>query len=172
VSDTNAPSDAPRTLDPSRLGEHIPRLMRAAWGLTGSREEAEDLVQEMLVQVLARPRAVRSQEDVGYLLRALRNTFISTRRTADRRPRLAGIDPDEVAGHGARAAAPSAADEAETRRVYAAISALPQHFRDVVVAIDIVGLSYRETSDALGVREATITTRLYRARDRLAKALS
>jgi RNA polymerase sigma-70 factor (ECF subfamily) len=55
--------------------------------------------------------------------------------------------------------------------VYAAISALPDDFRDALVAIDVAGLSYREAARALGVREATITTRLYRARQRVARAV-
>jgi branched-subunit amino acid aminotransferase/4-amino-4-deoxychorismate lyase len=64
-----------RELDPERLGDHIDRLYRAAWGLCGSREDAEDLVQETLALVLRKPRFLRSDDDVGYLLRVLRNTF-------------------------------------------------------------------------------------------------
>ena len=49
---------------------------------------------------------------------------------------------------------------------------LPDDFRDALVAIDVVGLSYREAARALRVREATITTRLHRARQRVAAALT
>ena len=59
----------------------------------------------------------------------------------------------------------------EAAEVYAAISVLPDDFRDALVAIDLVGLSYREAARALGVRETTITTRLYRARQRVAHTL-
>jgi RNA polymerase sigma-70 factor (ECF subfamily) len=59
----------------------------------------------------------------------------------------------------------------EAAEVYAAIFVLPDDFRDAFVAIDVVGLSYREAARALGVREATITTRLHRARQRVAHAL-
>jgi RNA polymerase sigma-70 factor (ECF subfamily) len=45
-------------------------------------------------------------------------------------------------------------------------------FRDAVLAIDLLGLSYREAARALGVREATITTRLHRARQRLASSIA
>ena len=48
-----------RPLDPSRLGDHLDRLYRAAWAFSGSREEAEDLVQETYARVLARPRLLR-----------------------------------------------------------------------------------------------------------------
>src|SRR2546421_10431472 len=63
-------------LDPATLGDHFDRLSRAAWALCGSREDAEDLVQETYARVLARLRFLRSDDDLGYLLRALRNTFL------------------------------------------------------------------------------------------------
>jgi DNA-directed RNA polymerase specialized sigma24 family protein len=47
---------AQRTLDSTRLGDHLDRLYRAAWALSGSRADAEDLVQETYARVLARPR--------------------------------------------------------------------------------------------------------------------
>lgn len=157
-------------LDPERLGDHIDRLYRAAWGLSGSREEAEDLVQETFAQVLRRPRLVRSDDDISYLLRALRNTFFSARRAASRRVAATpvGDDLERLAG-----TAPGEADaRIESERLYAEIAQLPPDFRDALVAIDLVGLSYREAATALRVREATVTTRLHRARKRLAAALS
>ena len=56
--------------------------------------------------------------------------------------------------------------------LFAAIAALPPDFRDALVAIDLVGMSYREAARALRVREATVTTRLHRARRRLGDALA
>jgi RNA polymerase sigma-70 factor (ECF subfamily) len=159
-----------RQLDPEALGDHIDRLYRAARGLCGSREEAEDLVQETFVRVLRKPRILRSEDDLGYLLRVLRNTFISTRRAAARRPQ-ATASPDALDLIEDRSSAQPEA-RIETEEVYAAISALPDDFRDAVVAIDLIGLSYREASKALGVREATITTRLHRGRQRIARAIS
>ena len=76
-----------RTLDPARLGDHLDRLYRAAWALSGSREDAEDLVQETYARLLARPRLLRNEDDLGYLLRALRNTFLNQKRTESRRLR-------------------------------------------------------------------------------------
>jgi DNA-directed RNA polymerase specialized sigma24 family protein len=49
-----------RILDPENLGDHIDRLFRAAWALSGSRADAEDLVQETFARVLAKPRRIRS----------------------------------------------------------------------------------------------------------------
>jgi RNA polymerase sigma-70 factor (ECF subfamily) len=156
-----------RQLDPQALGDHIDRLYRAARALCGSREEAEDLVQETFARVLRRPRTLRADNDSGYLLRALRNTFASTRRTASRRPQTSRHQLEFIEDRHARS--PEASLEAA--EVYAAISELPNDFRDALVAIDVVGLSYREAARSLGVREATITTRLYRARQRVAHAL-
>jgi RNA polymerase sigma-70 factor (ECF subfamily) len=158
----------PRTLDPDRAVEHLPRLYRAARAWVRSREEAEDLVQETYARVFARPRFLRGQEELGYLLRALRNTLVSQHRAASRRPRSVELVEDEIlAGH----SGPDPADAAESREVYAAIHALPEEFRDALVAVDIAGLSYREAARALGVPEGTVTSRLFRARDRVAQQL-
>src|SRR5215217_6793450 len=81
-----------RMLDPATLGDRIDRLFRAAWAMSGSRAEAEDLVQETFARVLAKPRRVRNEDDLGYLLQALRNTFISSRRAAARRVAPTALD--------------------------------------------------------------------------------
>jgi RNA polymerase sigma-70 factor (ECF subfamily) len=154
-----------RVLDPGDLGRHLDRLYRTAWALCGSPDDAEDLVQETYARVLARPRFLRSDDDLGYLLRVLRHTFISSLRTRERRPRsYASIDEAEITD---LSTARRPHEFAETREVYAAISALPPSFRDALVAVDIVGLSYAEAAKDLGVKEATLTTRLHRARARV-----
>jgi RNA polymerase sigma-70 factor, ECF subfamily len=155
-----------RQLDPERLGDHLDRLYRAAWGLCGSREAAEDLVQETFAHVLRKPRFLRSEDDTGYLLRVLRNTFFSQRRSAARRPQTAPLPDALDLLEDPRAPQPEA--RIASVELYAAISALPDDFRDALIAIDVVGLSYREAARALRVREATITTRLHRARQRVA----
>jgi RNA polymerase sigma-70 factor (ECF subfamily) len=158
-----------RALDPEALGDRIDRLYRAARGLCGSREDAEDLVQETLARVLRRPRMLRAEDDLGYLLRALRNTFISTRRAAARRPQTIAPPVTLELFEDPRAARPE--DLIEASEVYAVIAAVPAKFRDAVLAIDVMGLSYREAAGTLRVREATITTRLHRGRQCIARAL-
>jgi RNA polymerase sigma-70 factor, ECF subfamily len=157
-------------LDPETLGDHFDRLFRAAWALCGSRADAEDLVQDTYVRVLARPRLVRNDNDLSYLLRALRNTFVSRGRASAIRPRSAGIGPEalDLPDHRNSTEPPAAA---ETREVFAAIAALPPKNRDVLVAVDIAGLSYREAAKALRMRETTVTGRLFRARNEVAKSL-
>ncbi len=158
-----------RELDPERLGDHLDRLYRAAWGLCGSREDAEDLVQETYAKVLRRPRLLRSEDDLGYLLRVLRNIHFSNHRAAGRRLRPDPLpdDLDQLADH----SVVGPQDALDASELYALIARLPDSFRDALVAVDLVGLSYREAARALRVREATITTRLHRARRRLALAL-
>jgi RNA polymerase sigma-70 factor, ECF subfamily len=158
-----------RVLDPAALGDHVDRLYRAAWAMCGSREDAEDLVQDTFARVLAKPRLLRNDDDLGYLLRVLRNTFVSRHRADRRRPATTAMPEqfEPVDPHlGAR---PDAAVAA--REVFAHIAALPDVFRDALVAVDVVGLSYGEAARALGTKEATITSRLHRARAQVARGM-
>ncbi len=152
------------------LGQHLDALYRAAWALCGSREDAEDLVQETFSRVLARPRNVGEGGERAYLMRALRNTFYSRLRTASRRPRVTATLEDVTAIEPRVTTQPDRA--LEVSEIYAAIAELPEDFRLAIVAVDVLGLSYGEAATALDAREATITTRLYRARQRIARAFS
>jgi RNA polymerase sigma-70 factor (ECF subfamily) len=157
-------------LDPQALVEHLDRLYRAAWALCGSREDAEDLVQETAARVLARPRRLHGQDELAYLMRALRNTFLLTRRTASRRPQVRATLDDVDAVEPRATSRPDAA--LAHRELFAAIAELPDDFRLALVAVDVVGLSYLEAANALETREATIATRLHRARERVARSLA
>ncbi len=158
-----------RQLDPARLGDHLDRLYRAAWALAGSREDAEDLVQETYARVLSRPRLLRNEDDLGYLLGALRNTFLTQKRTERRRLRPEPL-PDQldlVPDPHAR----QPEDALEAGELYAAVAALPDDFRDVLVAVDVTGLSYKEAARVLRIREGTVMSRLYRARQQVVRRL-
>ncbi len=134
-----------------------------------SREEAEDLVQETFERVLTKPRMLHSDDDLGYLLRVLRNTWVTRRRAAARRPQTTSFPETSSLLEDRSAGKPDA--RLELMALYDAVVALPDMFRDVLVAIDIVGLSYRQAAEALGVREATVTTRLHRARQRVGRQI-
>ncbi|HEV3283957.1 MAG TPA: RNA polymerase sigma factor [Solirubrobacteraceae bacterium] len=164
------PAHSMRTLDPQSLTQHVDRLYRAAWALCGSREDAEDLVQETFVRVLARPRVIQGDEDLYYLMRVLRNTFLTSRRTASRRPVSVATLEDVSAADPSTRNQPQQA--LEMQEVYATIAELPEDFRLALVAVDVLGLSYREAARALRVREATITTRLFRARKQVSGRLA
>jgi RNA polymerase sigma-70 factor (ECF subfamily) len=155
--------------DPERLPELLDRLYRSAWALCGSPHEAEDLVQETMTRVLARPRLLRRDSELPYLMRALRNTYLTGLRTAGRRPRAVELPPEESATLRSSLAEPEAA--LEQRATFDAIAGLPEQFRAALVAVDVLGLTYREAARALRTREATIATRLFRARQRVARSL-
>jgi RNA polymerase sigma-70 factor (ECF subfamily) len=160
---------APRTLDPERLGDHRDRLYRAALGLCGSHADADDLVQDTCLQVLGKPRRLHSGDDVGYLMRALRNAFYSRQRAWTRRPCV-----HELAEHQELPDARSTGQPqsmAETREVLAAVASLSEPYRGAIAAVDLVGLSYSEAARALGTAEGTIMSRLFRGRAQAARRL-
>ena len=156
-----------RPLDPDSLGAHVARLYRAAYGLCGSRQDAEDLVQDTFERVLRRPRFLRRDEDVVYLLRVLRNTWISSRR-AKREPATspAGEEIEAI-----EAPNDPIAQAIEGAAVFEALQELTQPLREALVAVDVLGLSYREAAQALGTREGTIMSRLHRGRGQIADRL-
>ncbi len=138
--------------------------------LCGSHQEAEDLVQDTFARVLRKPRFLHSHNDVGYLLRVLRNTFVRAKRFAGRRPEYPVL-LDEMASVGDVSAAGPAA-RLEYSELYRAIASLPGRFRDALIAVDVMGCSYGEGARAFRVREATITSRLHPGRQRLADTLT
>jgi RNA polymerase sigma-70 factor, ECF subfamily len=173
VSAADAEPDPPhagagRRLDPDTLGAHVERLYRAAYGLCGSRQDAEDLVQDTYERVLRRPRFVRRDDDLAYLLRVLRNTWVSSRRVG----RAVTITPagDEIEEVG-EAHDPIAA-RIESAAVFEALQELTVPLREALVAVDVVGLSYREAARALGTKEGTIMSRLHRGRGQIAERLN
>ena len=155
----------PQDLNPETLSIHMDSLRRAARGMTRSHHDAEDLVQDMLVKVLARPRQIGPAGAGPYLHQALRNTHVSSLRTRDRRPVLAPLEPED-----SRLVAPSAGEPVEilhTREVINAIRALPQAQREVVAAVDVAGLAYSEAADVLRIPVGTVMSRLHRGRAKL-----
>jgi RNA polymerase sigma-70 factor (ECF subfamily) len=105
---------------------------------------------------------LRNENDLGYLLRALRNTFFNRRRAEGRRLRPTPLPDDLDLVQDPHAREPELALEAG--ELYSAIAGLPEDFRDVLVAVDVTGLSYKEAARALRIREGTVMSRLYRAR--------
>jgi RNA polymerase sigma-70 factor (ECF subfamily) len=153
-------------LHPDSLPVHIDSLRRAARGMTRSHHDAEDLVQDTLVRVLARPRRVGPAGPGPYLHQALRNTHVSGIRARDRRPVLSPLEPED-----SRLVAPAGGEPVEvlhTREVLAAIRELPAGQREVVAAVDVAGFGYSEAATQLQIPIGTVMSRLYRGRARLA----
>jgi RNA polymerase sigma-70 factor, ECF subfamily len=162
-----SPAAAGRQLDPDSLGAHVARLYRAAYGLCGSRQDAEDLVQDTFEKVLRRPRFLRRDEDLAYLLKVLRNTWISSGR-AKRGVAVApaGDQIEEI-----EAADDPIAQTIESAAVYEALRELSDPLREALVAVDVLGLSYAEAARALGTKTGTIMSRLHRGRGQIAARL-
>ena len=156
-----------KTLDPQSAAAHLPRLRRFARSLCGSSQLAEDLTQETYVRVLARPRHVHGDSEFPYLARTLRNVFLDHWRSEQRKPPVGALDHElaSARAHGDPELA------AYTGDLYEAVAELPEEFRDVVVAVDVAGLSYLEASGTLRIPIGTGMSRLHRARGRLALQL-
>ncbi len=139
--------------------------------MCGSRELAEDLVQETYVKVLSRPRLLRRDDDLGYLIKALKNTWYSHLRSE--RKRRAATDNGESTPEDlpARTSAGDPQSSLEAGAVLEALAELPEQYREAVAAVDIAGLSYAEAARALGVRQGTIMSRVYRGREQVAQAV-
>lgn len=166
-----------------RAGDHVPTweevardegdfIYTVAYRLTGNREDAQDLVQEVLVRVQRGLRTYRPGSLRAWLGRITTNAFLDDARRRTRRP-VAALpdDPDAVLP-----AAPDAAEVADAERlpdhVQAALAAVPTEFRVSVVLADVVGLSYAEIAEQLGVPVGTVRSRIHRGRLALREALA
>jgi RNA polymerase sigma-70 factor, ECF subfamily len=156
-----------RTLAAEDAVDHLDRLYRLAWSLTGSRDLAEDATQETYLRVLARPRRVRPGRDFQYLAQTLRNVVNDHWRAEKRRPVIAG---DLEQSFEARDGDPEEAVFAG--EVYAAVASLPEPLRDVVAAVDVAGMRYGEAARTLRIPVGTVMSRLHRARAKLADVLA
>jgi RNA polymerase sigma-70 factor, ECF subfamily len=156
-------------LDPDVAAQHRCRLLAVARALCGSTQLAEDLTQETYARVLAKPRRLSDGADFPYLVRALRNVANDHWRSEQRRPIVVGeVDEDHPSFASDRN--PEAAVIAS--EVYTAVDGLPDDFRRVVQAVDVLGLSYGQTARHLRIPPGTVMSRLSRGRSRLACALA
>jgi RNA polymerase sigma-70 factor (ECF subfamily) len=157
-------------LDPNAAAQHRCRLLAVARGLTGSPQLAEDLTQETYARVLAKPRRLsEGGADFPYLVRALRNVANDHWRSEQRRPQVVGeIDED----HPSLSTDRNPADALIASEVYTHVNNLPEDFRKVVQAVDVLGLSYGQTARQLRIPPGTVMSRLSRGRSRLAFALT
>jgi RNA polymerase sigma-70 factor, ECF subfamily len=158
----------PRRLDPEAAIGHLDRLYAAARALSGDPHTAEDLVQDTYAAVLSRPRWLSGSDELGYLLRALRNRWRDELRTRARRPQPLSLDDG---GEPLRATTPSPDATLDGRAVLDVVHELPSPYRETLVAIDVLGLSYAEGGQALGVPTGTVMSRLHRGRAKVAERL-
>ena len=150
---------------------HLDLLYRVARRYTRETAAAEDLVQETVLKALAHWDSFRPGSNArAWLLTILRNTFVSAYRKARRE--AVPLEPealDRVSTRPEAASDPSGEFFARLtdERILAAVEALPDDFREVVVLSDIEAMSYAEIAQVLGVPVGTVKSRLFRARQRL-----
>ncbi len=152
--------------------DHGRFLYTVAYRLTGNHDDAQDLVQEVLLRVRRGLATYTPGSLEGWLSRITTNAFLDEVRRRKRRPldvvadlpdRVVGVDadPDDVLAHS------RLPDD-----VQAALAALPVDYRAVVVLCDVVGLDYAEIADNLGIPPGTVRSRIHRGRAQLRKALA
>ena len=150
-------------------------LLRVAGSLVSRPADAEDLVQDTLLRAYRAIDRFDGRHPRAWLLTIMRNAHVN--RSRRRRPDL--LDDQDatfirLADQGASDAAPDGGvlGSVFDAGVAAALMSLPERFRQVVVLVDIDGLSYPEAADALGVPVGTVTSRLHRGRARIRKTLA
>ena len=152
--------------------DHGRFVYTVAFRLTGDRDDAADLTQEVLLRVKKGLTTYRPVSIEGWLSRITTNLFLDEVRRRRRRPTEAlPDDPERVLPPAA------AADDVLTSvtlgaDVQAALLALPDEFRAAVVLCDVAALSYGEISDVLGVPVGTVRSRIHRGRLLLRSALT
>jgi RNA polymerase sigma-70 factor, ECF subfamily len=146
-------------------------LLRVARRLTNQASDAEDLVQDTLVRAYHALDRFDGRHPRAWLLTILRNTWKNSLRK--RRPAL--LDDTDQAFTGTPANGPDGRGGAEEHvmlgtvdgAILSALRSLPEKKREVVVLVDVDGLSYQETADVLDIPIGTVMSRLHRARKQL-----
>ncbi len=151
--------------------DHGRFLYTVAFRLTGNDDDAQDLVQEVLLRVRKGLATYRPGSLEGWLSRITTNTFLDDVRRRRRRP----VDPlpenpDWVLPP-AEAADEALAGAALPDDVQSALRRLPPDYRAAVVLCDVVGLPYQEIAGALDVPVGTVRSRIHRGRAMLREAL-
>jgi len=157
-----------RAEDEAQIVACIPSLRRYARGLTGDREQADDLVQDTLERAWGRyARWQRRGELRAWMFGIMHNHFIDGLR-ARRRQAEYEAEP-EVPELAVRAAQ---ADGLELRDLGRCLLRLPAELREVLLLVAVEEFSYREAAQVLDVPIGTVMSRLSRARERLALLLA
>jgi RNA polymerase sigma-70 factor (ECF subfamily) len=149
---------------------HIPLLYGAAYTLTRSSSDAEDLVQDTLLRAYRAIDRFDGAYPKAWLLTILRNTNIN--RAQKKTPFLFD-DPDHPSAELVDHVTPEdlVVEPIFDAAVQRALDDLPAVFRSVVDLVDVTGLTYAEAADALGIPVGTVMSRLHRGRRRIRQRL-
>ena len=160
----------------SRLIEdHRDKLYRVAFRMTGHRQDAEDLLQDALVEAYrAFKRFQPGTHFDRWLYRIMTNTYIDRQRHLKRAGPTESLDQKrDDSGEGAAQrdipdleSEPSRIilDDLFGEPVQRALDTLLPEFRMVLILSDIEGQSYEEIAELMGTPVGTVRSRLHRAR--------
>jgi RNA polymerase sigma-70 factor (ECF subfamily) len=141
---------------------HVDRLHRLAMVLERDRAEAEDLVQETMMQALRSFHRFQPGTNCRAWLATILHHVRSNRWRARRRSPLVE-DPDDRIGQSA-AYVPPVPQEVTDEAILAALARIPPRFQEVVVLCDVEELTYKEIASALAIPIGTVMSRLHRGR--------
>jgi len=187
MSDVQPDGDARRIAgevrDRVRFEEEVLELAdqayRVARRLVGSREEAEDLVQETYARAFRSWRSYTPGTNLrAWLFRILTNLNIDRGRKEQRTPETQRIEEGDYFLYNRLEADSGEADEERIvgrlsqDGIVHALSAVPHDFRDVIVLVDIGDFSYQDAAQILDVPIGTVMSRLHRGRRILKRELA
>ena len=148
---------------------HADLVYRVALRVTGNADDAADAAQDALVKLWTHGADIPAERQRGWAASVARNAALDLLRRRAVRPRPTDADVDLASD----AATPEADTETSELRagLDAALGALGEPFRSLVVLRDIEGLAYDEIAEALSLPLTTVKVYLHRARARLRAAL-
>ena len=148
-------------------------LYTVAYRLTGRRDDAQDLVQEVLLRVRRGLATYQPGSMEGWLSRITTNAFLDDVRRRQRRAvdYLPEDDPERVLPTH-RSADEQLDHDRLPEHIQDALDSMPEDYRAAVVLSDVVGLSYQEIADALGIPLGTVRSRIHRGRHHLRMVLA
>jgi RNA polymerase sigma-70 factor (ECF subfamily) len=153
----------------TEVARHLRTLREAARRLTGSLDEADDLVQDAVMRAWTFwDRFEPGSNSRAWLHRILVNTFINAYRKRRRERDLYRAAAEETRREVLTSLALRQAErDGLSDEVGAALRSLPVEFRAVVELVDLKDLSYREVASELGCPIGTVMSRLHRGRKQL-----
>jgi RNA polymerase sigma-70 factor, ECF subfamily len=141
---------------------HADRLFRLALWLERNRAEAEDLVQETLIQALQSFHRFKAGTNCrAWLVTILHHVRSNRRRASGRLTLVADVD-DRISS--TTAFVPPIPECLTDDDVLSALRAIPEPYQHVIVLCDVEEMSYKEISEALSIPLGTVMSRLHRGR--------
>ena len=162
MSGSIAAADAEWAAFEAEVLPHLDRLFRLAMWLERNRSEAEDLVQETMMQALQSFHRFRPGTNCrAWLTTILQNVRSNRRRARGRSPLV--DDPDDRIGN-ATPFVPPVPQHLTDEELLGALGRIPAPFQEVIVLCDVKELTYKEIADALAIPLGTVMSRLHRGR--------